>query len=92
MASSALKSARMELKTTPRVKELLNAAASLTGLDLTSFVLACAEERAKYVLSEHHTLNLSRKEQARLMTALLTPAKPNRALKKLMSSESLVER
>ena len=43
----------MELKTTADMKDLLSRAAALDGLDLTSFVLGPAIEKARRVLSEH---------------------------------------
>lgn len=92
MTSSALKDARMELKTTKNLKDMLNAAASLAGQDLTAFVLASAEARAKSVLSEYQSLNLSHQEQVNFMAALTKSASPTKALKELMSMESLVER
>lgn len=92
MSTLALKDARMELKTTNSLKEMLKTAAALSGQDLTSFVLASAEERAKLVLSDYQSLSLSNEEQANFMNALSNPSKPTKALKELMSAESLVER
>ncbi len=43
-ASPSLKLARMELKTTFDAKDLLNRAAALDGMDLTSFVLRTSYE------------------------------------------------
>ena len=92
MSALSLKDARMELKPTNDMKEMLKTAATLAGQDLTSFVLASAEERAKTVLSEYQSLSLSNEEQANFMNALTSPAKPTKALKELMSAENLVER
>jgi len=92
MSNLALKNARMELKTTKSQKDMLNSAAALSGQDLTAFVLASAEARAKSVLSEYQSLNLQHKEQVDFMVALTKPAKPTKELKGLMSMESLVER
>ena len=92
MNSLAFKDARMELKTTKSQKDMLNSAAALSGQDLTAFVLASAEARAKSVLSEYQSLNLLQKEQTDFMAALTTPSKPTKALRDLMSKESLVER
>ena len=92
MSSLALKDARMELKTSTRLKEMLTSAASLSGQDLTAFVLASAEERAKSVISEYQSLSLSHQEQVDFMAALTEPSKPTKALKELMSMENLVER
>lgn len=92
MSPAALKDARMELKTSSSMKELLNTAASLSGQDLTSFVLGSAEERAKAVLNEYQRMSLAENEQANFMRALKNPAKPNETLKGLMSEEPFVER
>lgn len=57
----ALRQARMEFKTTTDMKELLSQAAALDGLDLTSFVLGSAIEKARQVLSQHTSIALARK-------------------------------
>lgn len=92
MSSAALKNARMELKTTNNMKEMLKTAAALSGQDLTSFVLASAEEHAKTVLSDYQSLSLSREEQADFMQVLANPSEPTQALRDLISEENLVER
>lgn len=92
MSTIALKDARVELKTSKSLKDMLNKAASLTGQDLTSFVLVAAEEHAKAVLNEYQFLSLSHDEQVSFMHALKRPAKPNQNLQDLMSEESFVER
>jgi len=87
-----LKGASMELKISKALEDMLNTAASLTGQDLTSFVLTSAEERAQVVLSEYQSLSLSHNEQVNFMHALKSPAKPNQNLQDLMSVESFIER
>lgn len=51
----------MELKTTKDAKELLGQAAILDGMDLTSFVLGPAIERARKVLADHAIIALSKR-------------------------------
>lgn len=92
MSTTVLKAARIELKTSAALKDMLNSAASLTGQDLTSFLLTSAEERAKEVLSQYQSLSLSHDEQVNFMRALKNPGKPNQNLRNLMSEESFVER
>lgn len=75
----------MELKTTHDAKELLNRAAALDGMDLTSFVLGSAIERARQVLSDHAIIALSKSGQATLAGLLAKPPKPTEAMKQLMS-------
>lgn len=85
----ALRQARMELKTTPDMKELLSQAAALDGLDLTSFVLGPAIEKARRVLSEHASISLTRQGQAALARVLQTAPQPTQALQDLMALPDL---
>jgi uncharacterized protein (DUF1778 family) len=85
MQTAPLKAARMELKTTHDAKELLNQAATLDGMDLTSFVLGSAIERARKVLSDHAIIALSKSGQATLAGLLAKPPKPTEAMTQLMS-------
>ena len=85
MQTAPRKPARMELKTTYDAKELLNQAAALDGMDLTSFVLGPAIERARKVLSDHAIIALTKSTQATLAGLLAKPPKPTEAMKQLMS-------
>ena len=92
MSNVVTKDARMELKTTSALKQMLASAAALVGQDLSSFVLVSAEARAKAVLQDYQSLQLSSDEHARFLKAFDQPAQPNTALKNLMAMESLDER
>jgi len=76
MQTATPKLARMELKTTYEAKELLNQAAALDGMDLTSFVLGPAIEKARKVVSDHAIIALTKSGQATL--AGLLASHPNR--------------
>jgi uncharacterized protein (DUF1778 family) len=89
METMALRQARMEFKTTPDMKKLLNKAATLAGLDLTSFVLGTAIEKARKVLDEHANITLTLQGQEALVKLISTPAKPTPAMKKLMALPDL---
>lgn len=80
-----LRQARMELKTTSEMKELLAQAAALDGLDLTSFVLGPAIEKARRVLSEHASISLVKQGQLALVQLLHAQPQPTRAMKDLMA-------
>jgi len=84
-----LRQARMELKTTTDMKELLVQAAALDGLDLTSFVLGPAIEKARKVLSEHASITLAKQGQAALVQLLHAPKRPTKAMKNLMALPDL---
>jgi uncharacterized protein (DUF1778 family) len=85
----SLRQARMEFKTTADMKELLSKAAALDGLDLTSFVLGPAVEKARKVLSEHGSISLSQSGQAALVRLLAQPGTPSQAMKDLMALPDL---
>lgn len=86
------KLARMEFKTTEPLKVMLNKAASLSGVDLTAFVLGSAEEKARMVIEHHDSLALSASEQEQFLAVLTAPPKPPAALRKLMKVARLRER
>ncbi len=84
MLTAPLKLARMELKTTFDAKDLLNRAAALDGMDLTSFVLGSAIERARKVVSDHALISLTKSGQATLAGLLAEPSQPTEAMNELM--------
>lgn len=87
-----LRQSRMEFKTTADMKDLLSRAAALDGLDLTSFVLGPAVEKARKVLSEHASISLSKNGQAALVQLLSQPNAPTKAMKDLMALPDLPQR
>lgn len=87
---TALRNARMELRTSETIKELITRAASLDGTDLTAFVLESAIKRARKVVLDHASLTISHEGQLNLAKALKSPSKPTAAMKKLMSSTVLI--
>ena len=84
MQTATLKPARMELKTTYDAKALLNQAAALDGVDLTSFVLGSAIEKARKVVADHAIIALTKNGQATLAGLLAKPPKPTESMKRLM--------
>lgn len=76
MSTLAIKNARVELKTTKEAKELLNKAAILDGLDLSSFMLAAAIEKARTILWNQSTIALSEEGQTQLARLLQSQPMP----------------
>ena len=89
MQTQTLRQARMEFKTTADMKDLLSQAAALDGLDLTSFVLGPAIEKARLVLSQHASISLSQQGQAALVQLLHKPPAPTTAMADLMALPDL---
>lgn len=78
------KSARVELKTSAELKELLKEAASAAGLDLSAFILNAALERAEAVLENQRRRELSAESWLQVNQLIAEPAAPTQALKALM--------
>jgi uncharacterized protein (DUF1778 family) len=83
--TTVIRPARIELRTSDSVKDLLLMAASLSSTDKTSFILACATEKAQQIVKDHHTIRLSNQAQFKVLNALKSPGKPTVAMKQLMS-------
>lgn len=91
-ATQNLRQARMELKTTSAMKEMLSQAAALDGMDLTSFVLSPAIEKARKVLSEHASITLAKQGQLALVQLLQAQKPPTQAMHDLMALPNLPTR
>ena len=81
------KDARIEFKTSKDIKHLLQDAANALGVDLSSFLVSTATQRAKDVMKEESILMLSKQEWNALEKEIAKPSKPTKALQKLMNLE-----
>ena len=81
MAVSKQRLQRLEARVTDRQKELLKRAAAIRGRSLTDFVVSAAEEAAERVVRSEYVIDLGAEESAAFAVALLSPPKPNRALR-----------
>lgn len=85
------KTARLDLKTTEFAKEFIRKAATISGLDMTSFILASAFEKAEAVMETYQRIELSDKAFARaheLSRASAEKPNPNKNLVKLLRSRN----
>ena len=67
---------RIDLRTSPEIKALIVRAASTTGVSLSAFLIACAQERARQVLAETETLTFSPRDWNAFFAALDNADKP----------------
>lgn len=67
---------RIDLRTSPEIKELITRAASVAGLSVSSFLLGVAQERAKQILMQTETIALTRRDWDAFFTALDNTDKP----------------
>jgi len=59
MSTSAQMHERIDLRTSPEIKELIVRAASTAGMSVSAFLLATAQERAKQILAEREMITLT---------------------------------
>jgi uncharacterized protein (DUF1778 family) len=87
LARRDIKDARIEFKTSKDVKALLQEAANSLGMDLSSFLISTATQRAKDVIREDNILTLSKEEWKHFKRNIVSQKKPTEALKELMNLE-----
>lgn len=71
---------RIDLRTSPEIKKLIVRAAATTGVSLSAFLIASAQERAKQILAESETLSLSPRDWDAFFAALDNTDKTRPAL------------
>lgn len=62
MATTAQTYERIDLRTSPEVKELIVRAASTSGMTVSAFLLGTAQERARQILAETEMVTLSSRD------------------------------
>ncbi len=75
------KTARMEQRTKPHVKEQIRQAAALLGVDETTFVTSAALERARLTIADHGRTVLSADDRDAILAALDATPEPTDALR-----------
>jgi uncharacterized protein (DUF1778 family) len=71
---------RLAFRMKPELKERIEEAAALLGLNLTDFVLSTLSERASEVVERHRYITLSDRDRNRFLEALNRPGRPIPAL------------
>ncbi|WP_162049988.1 DUF1778 domain-containing protein [Fluviibacter phosphoraccumulans] len=85
MTATLLKDARIQIKTSTADKDLLIKAALLDGMDVSTFVLTSAIEKARDVLNSHTNISLSIEAQKRFVALFSTPLEPTDEMQALMT-------
>ncbi|MDO8991252.1 MAG: DUF1778 domain-containing protein [Sideroxyarcus sp.] len=78
-------SSRISLRTSAEVKAMIERAAALMGLSVSSFILQSAYEAARRVVSDYDTLMLTQRDFEAFVSSMQKPLKPRVALRKLMA-------
>lgn len=86
--SSTPESARINLRTSPEAKALIERAAAMMGATVSSFMLQNAYEAASRLIAQQEVLTLSNRDRDAFLHALENPPKPTQALIDLMHSKA----
>ena len=79
---SSEKNERLEARLSSAQKALIQHAADLQGRTLTDLVIEATQAAARKIIQEHEVITLTAKGTQVFVTTLLSPGKPNTALKK----------
>jgi uncharacterized protein (DUF1778 family) len=91
MATRTNRTAKLDLRLTPRAKRALQSAAEASQKTLSDFVLESALARADRVLAERQIFRLDAKKWAAFMAALDAPPKPRPRLARLLNEPSVLD-
>lgn len=75
---------RIDLRTSPEIKDMIVRAASTAGLSMSAFLLGAAQERAKQVLNDAELMTLSPRDWEAFFVALDNTDKPRPKLSAAM--------
>ena len=82
---SRSESARINLRTSPEAKALIERAAAVMGSTVSGFMLQNAYEAARKIVGDDDTLVMSQRAFESFVAACENPSKPPKALVKLMA-------
>ena len=85
MTATSTESARINLRTSPEAKALIERAAAIMGSTVSSFMLQNAYEAARRIVADKDTLMLSQKAFEAFVADCENPAEPTDALRRLMA-------
>ncbi len=83
--TTAARSQRIDVRTVPEVKALIERAALLRHTSVSAYLLDSALEKAKADLSAIETVSLRDSDRDLFFAALASPPAPNAALRKLFA-------
>ena len=84
MPTTTTESARINLRTSPEAKALIERAAAIMGSTVSSFMLQNAYEAALRLVAEQEVITLSDRDRDAFLAALENPPEPTQALIDLM--------
>lgn len=85
MTAAVAESARINLRTSPEAKALIERAAALMGTTVSAFMLQNAYEAARRVVADNDTLTLSQEAFAAFVATCEQAPEPTEALRQLLA-------
>jgi uncharacterized protein (DUF1778 family) len=82
---------KIEIRTTPAQKQIIEQAAKAEGVNVTAFIFSRVFPEAQRILGERSLFVLNQSSWKELETILNRPAKPSARLKELMQTPSVIE-
>jgi uncharacterized protein (DUF1778 family) len=82
MARTSTRSARIEARIAPDALSVVKRAAEIQGRSISDFVVAAAQDAARRTIAETEMVRLSLADQEKFAEAILSPKRPNAALKR----------
>lgn len=84
--AAAIKEKRIEFRVSEEAKEIIEQAAFLSNLSLSSYILSVVLKQAKLDLKRNEVIVLNNKDRDSLLKNMNNPPKPNKELKKLFNN------
>ena len=82
---------RINLRAPTEAKKVIEQAASLSAISVSSFILEHAYQAAKQLMSEHERIALTNTERDKFLAVLDNPPSPNTEMRELLAlGEQLV--
>lgn len=81
MASTTVKSKRLEARVTAQQRELIQRAADLSGRSITDFIVSSLQSAAEETIRAHQVIELTARSTEAFVNSLLNPPAPNERLR-----------
>ncbi|RLD32013.1 MAG: DUF1778 domain-containing protein [Bacteroidetes bacterium] len=82
------KSSRIEIRTNPEIKLIIEKAASIKGKTISAYILDQSLFSARKDIELMESITVGNKDRDMFYSLLVNPPAPNKALKNLMQSDS----
>ncbi len=82
------KSSRIEIRTNPEIKQIIEKAAGIKGETISAYILGKSLSSARKDIEQMESITVGNNDRDMFYSLLTNPPAPNKALKNLMQSDS----